>query len=59
MKKVSIVIPHLESFHFLKGCLEGIERMKHPDIEHEIIIVDDNSKDDSYQKILNLNFCLL
>ena len=50
--KATIIIPHLESFEFLKACVRWIGYKKHPDIEQEIIIVDDNSQDGSYKKIL-------
>lgn len=52
MKSCTIVIPHLETLDFLRACIRWVEYQKNSKIHQEIIIVDDNSQDGSYQQIL-------
>lgn len=48
---VSVIIPCYNSFHLMGKCLEALESQTVK--EFEVIIVDDCSKDDSYNKLLN------
>lgn len=48
MKKVSIIVPMYNSFHMMGRCLNVIEKQEAAEIE--LIIVDDCSKDDSFEK---------
>lgn len=38
--KVTICIPHVDTPHYVIGCVNAIDRNAHPEIEHEIIVVD-------------------
>ncbi len=46
-----IIIPHWESYEFLKFCIKKINDNKNEKISQHIYIIDDESKDGSYQKI--------
>lgn len=46
---VSIIIPHHNNYQILKGCIDSLNKIDY--INHEIIIVDDSSNDNSIQKI--------
>ena len=48
---VSIIIPHHNNYQILKVCIDSLNKIDY--INHEIIIVDDNSNDRSIQKIKN------
>ena len=49
MKKVSIIIPHYNNFSILDRCLKSLEKITYKNIE--IIVIDNNSYDDSFEKI--------
>jgi len=55
MKKpdLSIVILNYNSGDFLRKCLESIGRAKKNGFEYEVIVVDNNSNDNSFKKIRN------
>lgn len=39
-KSCTIIISHYESLPFLRTCLRHIEKHRHPDIKHNVVIVD-------------------
>ena len=43
--KVSIIIPHYNNYSILDECLKSLKNISYKNIE--IIVVDNNSKDDS------------
>ena len=51
MNKVSIIIPHYNNFLILDQCLKSLENITYSNVE--IIVIDNNSYDDSFQKIKN------
>ena len=51
MNKVSIIIPHYNNFPILDQCLKSLENITYSNLE--IIVIDNNSYDDSSQKIKN------
>jgi len=51
MNKVSIIIPHYNNFSILDQCLKSLENISYSNLE--IIVIDNNSYDDSFQKIKN------
>lgn len=51
MKKISIVVPSYNHADYIEACLDSIYFQDYPSIE--IIIVDDNSSDDSAEVISN------
>lgn len=53
-KDCAILIPHSESFDFLKICVNEIKKNTHPNVRHHIYIIDDNSQDGSFEKIEKL-----
>ena len=55
MKKVSVIIPTKNETNNIKACLESIRRQTYPYLE--IIVVDNNSKDNT--KSIALNFTKL
>lgn len=53
MISCTILIPHLEAYDpFLKACIQQIDACKIPEIDQEIIIVDDNSRNGDYERIV-------
>jgi SAM-dependent methyltransferase len=48
-KSVAILIPHWESWHFLDGCIEAIDRNRTPGIDGRIYVLDDASSDGSFE----------
>lgn len=52
MVKFSILIAHYNNYHYFRECYDSILRQTYQD--YEIILVDDCSVDDSYQKIIEL-----
>ena len=53
--EVSIIIINYNSENMLLDCIESIK--KHTsEVKYEIIIVDNNSKDDSLKKVLEKNY---
>lgn len=44
--KLSIVIPTYNAHEWIQGCIDSI-RLHHPSCDHEIIVVDDQSTDDT------------
>lgn len=53
-KQVSIIIPTFNRKCSLRKCLFSLTKQLPPDIEHEIIVVDDGSADDTAQMLVNL-----
>jgi len=51
MNKVSIIIPHYNNFPILDQCLKSLENITYSNVE--IIVIDNNSYDDSFQKVKN------
>ena len=49
MKKVSIIIPVHNSGNYIEECINSVINQTYKNIE--IIIIDDNSTDDSIEKI--------
>ncbi|MFL5812869.1 MAG: glycosyltransferase [Bdellovibrionia bacterium] len=49
-KSTAILIPHWESYSFLKPCLEAIEQNASPEIQHHVYVLDDSSRDGSFEK---------
>lgn len=49
MKKFSVLIAHYNNFEYFKDCYESL--LKQTFTDFEIIIVDDHSTDDSFEKI--------
>lgn len=52
MKKFSVLIAHYNNFEYFKDCYESL--LKQTFTDFEIIIVDDHSTDDSFEKIRQL-----
>lgn len=52
-KSVAILIPHWESWQFLKPCLESIQKNRNEFLEEKIYVLDDASKDGSFEKARN------
>jgi GT2 family glycosyltransferase len=70
MKDIAVIIPGMNTRNYLKGCLESLARTEWRGYTHEVIYVDNGSKDDSlkmvasefpYVRVLanprNLGFC--
>lgn len=53
-KSVGILVPHRESFPFLKLCLESILKYKNKNLKEKIYVLDDNSQDGSFEKAKKL-----
>lgn len=51
MNKVSIIIPHYNNYSIINQCLKSLLKINYKNIE--IIIIDNNSSDDSFLKIKN------
>lgn len=51
MKKISVVVPSYNHSEYIESCLDSLYFQDYPDIE--IIIVDDNSSDNSSEVITN------
>ncbi len=51
MNKVSIIIPHYNNFSIIDQCLKSLQKLVYKNIE--IIVIDNNSYDDSFDKIKN------
>lgn len=50
MRRASVVISNWNGLRLLKECLPGvIEAIKHSGVEHELIVIDDASQDDSVE----------
>ena len=49
-KSIGIVIPHWESWTFLKPCLESIKTNHSDKLFEHVYVIDDDSKDGSYEK---------
>ncbi|MBI4067694.1 glycosyltransferase family 2 protein, partial [Candidatus Gottesmanbacteria bacterium] len=54
MLKLSIIIVNYNSAHFLKNCLLSLRHSTLPAKEYEIIIVDNNSKDNSLADAISI-----
>lgn len=54
-KKISIIIPTANRSSYLKKTLEALYKQNYPKEDYEIIIVDDNSKDDTASIIKESN----
>jgi len=52
MLKFSILIAHYNNYHYFTECYESILKQTYQN--YEIVLVDDCSSDDSYQKIIEL-----
>ncbi|RJQ52954.1 MAG: glycosyltransferase [Actinobacteria bacterium] len=50
-RSCGIIVPHWESFPFLEACVRRIRRHADPSLAQHIYIVDDASKDGSFEKI--------
>ncbi len=50
-KECAILIPHSESFDFLRLCMDRIKACANPEVRQHVYILDDNSQDGSFQKI--------
>lgn len=53
MKKVSVVIPTHNSFKYIKECIESVVNQTYKNLE--IIVIDDNSIDDTLEVIRQIN----
>lgn len=49
-KSVGIIIPHWNSWPFLKICIENIQKNKNPTLTETTYVIDDSSDDGSYEK---------
>jgi len=49
-KSVGIIIPHWNSWPFLKMCLENIQKNRNPALSETTYVIDDASDDGSYEK---------
>ena len=49
-KSVAILIPHWESYQFLKPCLERIQKNRNPNLAEKVYVLDDYSNDGSFEK---------
>jgi hypothetical protein len=47
---VAILIPHWNSWMFLKPCLEYIQKNRNPKIKEKVYVLDDESTDGSYER---------
>lgn len=54
IKDCGILIPHAESFPFLKACVCAIRENRNPRVNQHIYILDDSSKDGSFEKAKRL-----
>lgn len=50
-KEVGILIPHWESYAFADCCIRGIIAQRNKMVNQHIYLLDDDSKDGSYQKL--------
>jgi len=50
-RSVAILIPHWESYPFLRLCLEGIQRCRNRSLSEKVYVLDDQSKDGSFERI--------
>jgi hypothetical protein len=48
-KSVAILIPHWESWTFLRPCLEKLSAHSRPDLQEQIYVLDDASEDGSFE----------
>ena len=53
MKKVSVIVPVYNVEDYVEKCIDSILNQTYKNIE--LIIIDDNSTDSSYEKILKYN----
>lgn len=53
-KSIAILIPHWNSWHFLKPCLESIQKNKNKTLQEKIYVLDDASDDGSYEKAVKM-----
>lgn len=53
-KSVGILIPHCESLPFLKVCVAAIKKQQRLDVTQHIYILDDASKDGSFEQVKEL-----
>ncbi len=49
-KSVGIIIPHWNSWNFLKGCLTNIQKCRNSDLIETVYVIDDSSDDGSFEK---------
>lgn len=49
-KGVAILLPHWESWVFLRPCLEGMQARRNPLLDERIYVLDDASSDGSYEQ---------
>ena len=48
-KSVGVLVPHWESWPFLKPCLEQMQAQRHPGLQQRIYVLDDASEDGSFE----------
>ncbi len=49
-RSVAILIPHWESYRFLKPCLEYMEKHRSPLLDEHVYVLDDESEDGSFEQ---------
>jgi len=49
-RSVGILIPHWESYPFLRLCLEGIRRQRNESLVEHVYVLDDNSREGSFER---------
>lgn len=50
VRSVGILIPHWESWQFLKPCLEAIQKNRNIELNEHVYVLDDTSSDGSFEK---------
>lgn len=53
-RSVAILIPHWESFSFLRVCLESIQQFRNEQLDEKVFILDDASMDGSFEQAKEL-----
>lgn len=50
VRSVGILIPHWESWQFLKPCLEAVQKNRNDQLHERVYVLDDSSGDGSFEK---------
>ncbi len=46
MFRCTVMVPHVNAVHWLKGCLDQIDKCRHPEVQHDVIVIDQSDEAD-------------